>query len=309
MYFIVGATGSLGGSVAKEFLKRGERVRALVREQSPLRGMGRYTAPEELEQLGAEIVRGDLLEPETIEPHMDGVKAVLTTASGTKRAPPDTIQAVDLHGTEALARLAAGAGVQHLVYVSARGAAPDAPPFLRIKWDAEQAALKNGPPATFVRPAAYMQDWIAFVYGAQLQGGTRVQVVGSSDPRKAYVDEADVVKVLTRLLLAGPPEGERTRVVEVSADSVRASEVVEKMAAATGMPLALDRVPVGTPVSTVPEPIATSITQLLTMMADQPDDPYVTDDAEESYGFGFRTVDEFVSQVFGSRPTEGAATP
>ena len=113
MFLIVGATGSLGGSVAKALLERGERVRALVRPQSPLRLVGRFTDPAELQRLGADLVEGDLLTPETIEPHLEGVKAVLSTASGTKRAAPDTIQAVDHEGTAALAGMAERAGVEH----------------------------------------------------------------------------------------------------------------------------------------------------------------------------------------------------
>lgn len=194
MFMIVGATGSLGGSVAQALLERGERVRVLVRTESPMRATGRFTDPTALERAGAEVVGGDLREPESIAPHLSGVRALLSTASGTKRAPPDTVQAVDLEGTAALARMAREAGVEHMVYVSARGAAPQAPPFLRVKWQAEDAVRQHGPPATIIRPAAYMQDWIGFVYGAQLQGGTRVQAIGSTDPLKAYVDEADVAK-------------------------------------------------------------------------------------------------------------------
>ena len=60
MYLIVGATGSLGGSVAKALLQCGHKVRAVVRPSSPLRNVGRFTDPDELRQLGAELVEGDL---------------------------------------------------------------------------------------------------------------------------------------------------------------------------------------------------------------------------------------------------------
>ncbi len=305
MFMIVGATGSLGGSVALALLDQGQRVRVLVRPESPLRATGRFTDPATLERAGAEVVEGDLREPDSIAPHLRGVTALLSTASGTKRAPPDSIQAVDLEGTAALARLARSAGVQHMVYVSARGAAPEAPAFLRIKWEAEEAVMRFGPPATIVRPAAYMQDWIGFVYGAQLQGGTRVQAIGSTDPLKAYVDEADVAKVVTAALLAGPPAaGAATETVELSADSVRASEVIRRMAEASGLPLTVDRVPVGRGVDTVQGPVADVITGLLTMMADQPDDPYVSEGLEARYGVKPRKVDEFIHGMFAGVPAD-----
>lgn len=124
MYLIVGATGSLGGRVAKQLLGRGERVRAVARPESPLRGTGRFTDPSELESLGAELVEADLRQPASLEPHLTGVTAVAMTASGTKRMPPDTGEAVDFEGAAALAAAAERAGVRHLVYLSARAPAP-----------------------------------------------------------------------------------------------------------------------------------------------------------------------------------------
>jgi len=107
---IVGATGSLGGSVARELLQRGERVRAVARPHSPLRSMGRFTDPTELQGLGAQIVEADLRHPDSLVPHLEGVRAVLSTASGTKRGEPDTLQAVDLGGRRRWRGLPGGRG-------------------------------------------------------------------------------------------------------------------------------------------------------------------------------------------------------
>ena len=300
MYLIVGATGSLGGGVAKRLLERGEAVRALVRPASPLRQAGRHTDPGELQRLGAELVQADLLDPASFEQHLAGVKAVLTTASGTKRAAPDTTLAVDLHGNAALAALAADAGVEHLVHVSARGAGPEAPPFLRIKWDAEQALRQQGPRATFVRPAPFMQDWIGFVIGAQLQGGTRVQLVGKRDPYRTYVHEDDVARLLVELLLGGPPTHERHRTIEFSAEADTYSGIVRRMAAAAGAPFEVESVAPGKTIDTVPEPLASTITQLLGMMADLRDDTYTTPDLAERYGFEPRGIDDYMSEMLGA---------
>lgn len=75
------------------------------------------------------------------------------------------------------------------------------------------------------------------------------------------------------------------------------------MAAATGMPLTLDRIPVGNKVDTVGEPLATSITHLLIMMAD--DDPHVRSAASHAYGFEPRTVAEFLGEMFQGAPVTG----
>lgn len=303
MYLIVGATGPLGGAVAKSLLARGERVRAVARAESPLRTNGRFTDPEELRALGAEVVDGDLRHPDTLEPHLRGVHTVLSTASGTKRMEPDTLDAVDHQGTSTLAGAAKRAGVTHMVYVSARGTGPDANPFLRPKWEAENAIRDHGPAATFVRPGMFMQDWIGFVLGAQLQGGTRVQVIGEGDPAHVYVDEHDVATLLTEVMLEGPgSNGASTRQIDITADTARTSDLVTRMATLTGMPLSLERVPLGTAIDTVQEPLATILTQLLSIAATVAHDTLVTTDVSRRYGIEPRTIDAFLQDMFARTP-------
>ncbi|WP_461068949.1 NmrA family NAD(P)-binding protein [Streptomyces pseudoechinosporeus] len=54
---VVGATGSLGGKVVDELLKRGKNVRALVRPT---------TDASRLEKRGVEIARGDMLDLDSL---------------------------------------------------------------------------------------------------------------------------------------------------------------------------------------------------------------------------------------------------
>lgn len=303
MYLIVGATGSLGGRVAKELLARGQQVRAVARAESPLRQSGRYTDPAELAALGAEVVEGDLRSPETIDMHLAGVEAVLMTASGTKRMPPDTVAAIDHEGAASLAMAVKRAGVGHLVYLSAKGVGPDSPPLLRPKWQAEAAIRDIGAPATFVRPGLFMQDWIGFVLGAQLQGGTRVQLIGERDPLMTFVDEGDVVKLVTELLLEGPPRGaESTRQVDFAVDAARHVDIVQRLSELSGRPLTVERLAIGQTISTLPEPIATTVTHLLTMAGSFSDDSQLTPDVSERYGIEPRRIDGFLREMFVADP-------
>lgn len=298
MYLIVGATGSLGGRVAKELLGRGERVRAVARPESPLRGTGRFTDPSELESLGAELVEADLRQPESLEPHLTGVTAVAMTASGTKRMPPDTGEAVDFEGAAALAAAAERAGVRHLVYLSARGTGPDAPPFLYPKWQGENAIRQAGIPASFVRPALFMEDWIGLLIGAQLQGGGKVQLVGERDPVKAFVSEGDVAKLVTALLLDQPPSGARQ--VDYSTAAATYAEVIDRLADHSGVPLTVERIAEGQQVTTVPEAIAPTVTRLLTFASHVPEDTLVTRDVSERYGIEPHSIDDFLKRLVGA---------
>ena len=93
MVLVVGATGVLGSLIVRKLLEEQHPVRALVR---------RGSAHRALEQAGAEIVFGDLKQPDTIVRACRGMAAVVTTANSASRNPPDTIQTVDQDGNATL---------------------------------------------------------------------------------------------------------------------------------------------------------------------------------------------------------------
>ncbi len=70
MILVVGATGLLGGHIARKLLDRGKPVRLLVRQGSAYDGF--VTA-------GAEAVIGDLKDPDSVRAACRGVDAVITT--------------------------------------------------------------------------------------------------------------------------------------------------------------------------------------------------------------------------------------
>jgi len=70
---VVGATGFLGQEVVRALLARGKSVRALARDG---------TDPGPLRDLGVEIVRGNMLDPPSLERALDGATALITTAIG-----------------------------------------------------------------------------------------------------------------------------------------------------------------------------------------------------------------------------------
>ena len=104
---VCGATGRQGGAVSRALLAHGFEVLALTR--SP-----QTAAAYELERLGAQVVAGDLNQPVSLHPIMQGVGAVIHCASPFPIAQPDDPQqlirpAVD--GTRrVLGAAASGAG-------------------------------------------------------------------------------------------------------------------------------------------------------------------------------------------------------
>ena len=79
---VTGATGFLGAHVARALVRRGERVRALVRPE---------TDPRAVEALGAEVVRGDLLDEPSLHAACHGAEALVHLKGKADSDPDHTI--------------------------------------------------------------------------------------------------------------------------------------------------------------------------------------------------------------------------
>src|SRR5918911_2813961 len=104
---VVGATGRVGGAAVKGLLEAGFRVRALVRR--PQRG-------EPLRALGAEVAVGDVSDPDTLGPAVQGCSGVFSAlGAGPGRGAPET---VEYRGNLNLLSAARSAGGGRFLYSS-----------------------------------------------------------------------------------------------------------------------------------------------------------------------------------------------
>ena len=111
--FLTGATGPLGGEVARLLRARGDEVRALVRDPS---------RADALRVLGCEVVRGDLSDEAALVQHCRGVQAVVHAAAlaqlGVTPARREAMVDANVTGTERVLGAALTAGVPKAVHVS-----------------------------------------------------------------------------------------------------------------------------------------------------------------------------------------------
>jgi NADH dehydrogenase len=193
MVLVVGATGQLGGRIARELLSKGTPVRALCRA-----GSG-YAA---LQRMGAEIAIGDLKDPASLAAACAGAQTVITTANTARRGGDDNVETVDLNGTRNLIDAARGAGVRHFVYVSVYGASPTSPvPFLAAKGKNDEYLKASGMEWTIVAPNAFMEAWPGMVVGGPALAGRPVVLVGEGRRRHAYIAEHDVAQFAVAAVL------------------------------------------------------------------------------------------------------------
>lgn len=184
MILVAGATGNLGGLIARRLLGEGRAVRILVRPGSD---------HASLVAMGAEPVIGDLKDRPSLDAACHGVDAVVTTANSALRPPPDTVEAVDMQGNRSLIEAAGAAGVDRFIFTSAYGATLDNPvPFVRAKAMTEATLRASGMSWTILAPEAFAEVWIPIVVAGPLLEGREVLFVGSGARRHSFVSMVDV---------------------------------------------------------------------------------------------------------------------
>jgi dihydroflavonol-4-reductase len=109
--FLTGATGFVGHHVARELVAQGGELRMLVRRTSNL---------ATLEGITGETHIGDLFDPETIRPALEGCDAVMHVAADYRLWIPDpkAMYRANVDGTSALLRMAKESGIRRVVYTS-----------------------------------------------------------------------------------------------------------------------------------------------------------------------------------------------
>lgn len=150
---VTGGSGFVGGRVVARLVARGRGVRALVRSDA---------AAEAVAALGAEPVRGDVLDPRSLAAAMRGCEAVYHVAGENELCPREAAELfrVNVEGTRRVAEAAAEAGVRRLVHTSSAAtlgephgavAAEDTrhrgwflSAYERSKYEAEREALATG---------------------------------------------------------------------------------------------------------------------------------------------------------------------
>jgi nucleoside-diphosphate-sugar epimerase len=110
---VTGASGFIGSHIAERLAAAGDRVRAFVRPASDV---------SYLRELGVELAHGDITDPASLSPAMDGIEAVYHAAAAvTDWGPWRQFRSVTIEGTRNVLEAAAGANVGRFLHVSTDG--------------------------------------------------------------------------------------------------------------------------------------------------------------------------------------------
>ena len=186
---VVGATGTLGRQVAREALEQDHEVRCLVRN------LNKATF---LKEWGAELIKGDLCDRETLVPALKDIDAVIDAA--TARITDNlSAKQVDWEGKINLIQAAKAAGIDRYIFFSILNAA-DHPevPLMDIKRCTELFLAESGLNYTVLQLCGFMQGLIA-QYAIPILEEQVVWITGESTPI-AYMNTQDIAKFAVRAL-------------------------------------------------------------------------------------------------------------
>jgi len=213
---VVGATGLVGGMIARDLLERGKDLRILVRPGSSY---------QSLVLAGAKPIMGDLKDPGSLSAACSGVETVITTASAGSRGGDDTPQSVDLEGNGNLIDAAHQAGVSQFIFVSTIAADENSPvPLLRAKAQAEAHLRASGLSYTILAATTLMDLTLSLVVGGPAQAGRPVTLVGEGRRRHSFVAARDVAAFAVATV--GHPAALNRHIVVAGPEPVSLREVV-----------------------------------------------------------------------------------
>ncbi|MFE4468135.1 SDR family oxidoreductase [Leifsonia sp. NPDC056824] len=179
---VVGATGSIGRLVVAEALRRGHRVRALVRDAAKA---------ERVLPSSTELVVGDLTRPGTLGAAVEGADAIVFThGSGTREAD---VRDIDYAGVVNVLAAAAGRPVR-IALMTAVGTTRPGTPYAAWKRRGERLVRASGNRYTIVRPGWFDynsadQRAIVFRQGDTAQSGTPADgVIARDEIARVLVD-------------------------------------------------------------------------------------------------------------------------
>jgi uncharacterized protein YbjT (DUF2867 family) len=214
MILVTGASGYVGNNLVRRLVDAGKPVRAMVHNPDKAQArLGDISAQ-------IEIMPGDVTQPETLVPVLEGVDAVVHLVAVAIEKGRATYARINTQGTINVVDAAKAAGVRRFINMSQNGADSSLPyPFLASKGRAQDYVAQSGLDWSALRPSAIWgpQDEFAnvqarlvkltpFVFPIVGDGTARFQPVWVGDVAAAAVRCLDDDGTIGQELGLGGPE-------------------------------------------------------------------------------------------------------
>jgi len=166
---VTGATGQQGGTLAKLLLQKNHKVYALVRNIQS-------STAQELKKEGANLVKGDLNNLDSLEQAVNGVDSIFLMGTPFE----DGTEGETRRG-KLMADIAKEKNVKHLVYSSVANADRNTGiPHFESKYKVEQHIQNLGIPYTIIGPTFFMENLLTYLKPGLEQGQLALPLSPSS---------------------------------------------------------------------------------------------------------------------------------
>lgn len=233
---VTGATGYVGGRLWRRLEADGRRVRCMARRSAGLASrVGSAT----------EVVEGDVLEPDTLGPALEGVETAyyLVHSMGSRR----DFEAQDRAAAKNLGQAARRAEVRRIVYLGGLGHDEDLSPHLRSRHEVGELLRQSGVPVLEFRASIVLGSGsLSFEMIRSLVERLPVMIT----PRWVQVEAQPIAidDLLDYLVAVLDMPLEESRVFEIGgADRVSYGDLMREYARQRGLRRAMIRVPFLTP--------------------------------------------------------------
>ena len=233
---LTGATGYVGGRLLRKLEESGRPVRCLARRPETLSGR---TAAQ------TEVVRGDVLEPDSLDEALAGVTNAYYLVHSMAASGP--YAGADRRGAENFAAAARRNGVNRIVYLGGLGAEHDVSTHLESRHEVGRILRESGVLTIEFRASVIIGSGsVSFEIVRAVVDRSPVLLI----PRwvSSRTQPIAIEDVLAYLLAALDPELEENRLFEIGGpDRVAYADLMREYARQVGLRRALVRVPLATP--------------------------------------------------------------
>ncbi|MGN7939535.1 NmrA family NAD(P)-binding protein [Virgibacillus sp. 6R] len=194
MNIILGATGQIGLMLATNLFKKGQSVRAVVRNESKA---------HKLRKMGIEVVVADYLDKEALKRAFNGGKSafLLTPEEPKSENYMGDVRLMISHYQEAVQ----AAGINKIVGLSSMGAHHESGTgTLLASYLLEQAFCELNIEQVFVRPAYYFSNWIGYMELIMMQG--ILPTFFPPEMKLPMISPTDVAAFLTEVMIRETPQ-------------------------------------------------------------------------------------------------------
>jgi len=299
---IVGGSGTLGKILASRLLGAGHAVRVMSRTPSKVAAVRAE---------GADVVKGDLLDPDSLVRACQGADVVVTAAHSILGRGPNASAHVDGAGQCRLIDAAKAGGVRRFVYVSVHEPDPAyrRVPFFRIKHGVEQYLHKSGLAWTILRPTAFMDLHAHVLIGEPIIKKGKVVLFGRGSQPRNFVAASDVAEIAFHSLTEPSFVGQT---IDIGGpENLSSNEVVRIYEHRTGRRAQVTHAPIVLPrvMSVLLRPLHPGLSQIMqtAVLAETVNQAFDAGPLSERFGMRLMSLDEWVSRRLEHDRTAAAA--